>query len=192
LGRDPRARQGLAVDANEASVIASPGVFSDPMMQEVAMQTASRTIFGKGLERPTREPRLQSGVLAYRIGAHGKVRVLLVRTRRSKHWSIPKGGVQPALSLPENAAKEAFEEAGVRGEVDPCSAGMFRTTKHAWYGAAIIEIWVYLLRVTEQLKRFPEQGQREIKWVSCRTAAKMLHEPLLAELCRNLHRKALS
>jgi 8-oxo-dGTP pyrophosphatase MutT (NUDIX family) len=156
------------------------------------MQTASRTVFGKALERPTREPRLQSGVLAYRIGAHGKVRVLLVRTRRSKRWSIPKGGVGAALSLPENAAKEAFEEAGVIGEVEHGSAGMFRTTKRTWYGEAIIEIWVYLLRVTEQSKQFREQGQREIKWVSCRTAAKMLHEPLLVELCRDLHHKALS
>jgi 8-oxo-dGTP pyrophosphatase MutT (NUDIX family) len=158
----------------------------------IAMQTASRTVFENSHERPTREPRLQSGALAYRVEGHGKVRVLLIRTRRSKRWGIPKGGLKTALSMPENAAKEAFEEAGVKGEVEAASSGMYRTTKRTWYGDAIVEIWVYLLRVSEQLKQFPEKGQREAKWVSCRTAAKMLREPLLAELCLNLSRKSLS
>ena len=111
------------------------------------------------------------------------MRVLLLRTRRSKRWGIPKGELKLALSMAENAANEAFEEAGVRGEVATASSGMYRRTKRAWYGDAIVEIWVYLLRVGEQLKQFPEKGQREIKWVSCSAAAKMLREPLLAQLC---------
>ena len=157
----------------------------------IDMRTVSGTVFEKSHVLPTRKPRLQAGVLAYRIERHGKVRVLLIRTRRSKRWSIPKGALKPALSMPENAAKEAFEEAGVRGEVATASSGMYRRTKRAWYGDAIVEIWVYLLRVTEQLKQFPEKGQREAKWVSCSAAAKMLREPLLAELCRDLRRQVL-
>ena len=156
------------------------------------MQTVSRSVNGKVLARPTREPRLQSGALAYKIGANGKVRVLLVRTRRSKRWGIPKGCAEPNLTLAANAAKEAFEEAGVKGQIEPDSIGMFRTTKRAWYGDAILEIWVYRLRVTEQLDHWPEEAEREIKWVSCREAARILHEPLLVELCRTLRRKALS
>jgi 8-oxo-dGTP pyrophosphatase MutT (NUDIX family) len=155
------------------------------------MRAASGTVFEKSHVPPTRKPRLQSGALAYRVKRHGKVRVLLVRTRRSKRWSIPKGELKPALSMPENAANEAFEEAGVRGEVATASSGMYRTTKRAWYGDAIVEIWVYLLRVSKQLKQFPEKGQREAKWVSCGDAAKMLQEPMLADLCRTLRRQAL-
>jgi 8-oxo-dGTP pyrophosphatase MutT (NUDIX family) len=158
----------------------------------IAMRTASRTVFEKSHELPTREPRLQSGALAYRIERHGRVQVLLIRTRRSKRWGIPKGKLTTALSMPQNAAKEAFEEAGVRGEIAAASSGMYRTTKRTWYGDAIVEIWVYLLRVSEQLKKFPEKGQREAKWVSCSTAAKMLREPLLAELCLALRSDALS
>lgn len=154
------------------------------------MRTALGTVFEKSHVRPTRKPRLQSGALAYRIGRHGKVRVLLVRTRHSKRWSIPKGELKPALSMPENAANEAFEEAGVRGEVATASSGMYRTTKRAWYGDAVVEVWVYLLRVSEQLEQFPEKGQREAKWVSCSAAAKMLREPLLAERCLALRRQA--
>lgn len=157
----------------------------------IDMRTISGTVFEKSHVLPTRKPRLQSGALAYRVGRHGKVRVLLIRTRRSKRWSIPKGELKPALSMAENAANEAFEEAGVRGQVATASSGMYRRTKRAWYGNAIVEIWVYLLRVGEQLKQFPEKGQREIKWVSCSTAAKMLREPLLAQLCLALRRQAL-
>ncbi len=156
------------------------------------MQTVSRTVNGRTLERPTREPKLQSGALAYKVGSNGKVRVLLVRTRRSKRWSIPKGSAEPNLTLAANAAKEAFEEAGVKGEIESDSIGMFRTTKRAWFGEAILEIWVYRLRVTEQCDHWPEEEEREVKWVSCREAARVLHEPLLAELCRTLRRKALS
>jgi 8-oxo-dGTP pyrophosphatase MutT (NUDIX family) len=156
------------------------------------MQTVSRAVNSRTLVRPTREPTLQSGALAYKVCPNGKVRVLLVRTRRSKRWSIPKGCAEPNLTLAANAAKEAFEEAGVVGEVEAESIGMFRTTKRAWYGEALLEIWVYRMRVTEQADHWPEEGDREVKWVSCREAARILHEPLLAELCRGLRRKVLS
>jgi 8-oxo-dGTP pyrophosphatase MutT (NUDIX family) len=156
----------------------------------IDMRTVSGTVFEKSHGLPRRKPRLQSGALAYRVERHGKLRVLLVRTRRSKRWSIPKGELKPALSMPENAANEAFEEAGVRGEVATASSGMYRRMKRAWYGDAIVEIWVYLLRVSEQLKQFPEKGQRETKWVSCSAAARMLREPVLAELCLALRRQA--
>jgi len=148
----------------------------------------SKSIFGGSLERPTRKPKLQSGVLAVKVAPNGKVRILLVRTTRSKRWSIPKGKARSDLTLAANAAKEAFEEAGVKGEIAPSSAGMFRTTKRIWYGDAIIEVWVYFLKVTEQLKHWPEEGKRQTKWVSCQEAAKVLNEPLLVSLCHEIDR----
>jgi ADP-ribose pyrophosphatase YjhB (NUDIX family) len=148
----------------------------------------SKSIFGGSLERPTRTPKLQSGVLAYKVAPNGKVRILLVRTTRSKKWSIPKGKARSDLTLAANAAKEAFEEAGVKGEIAPLSAGMFRTTKRAWYGDAIIEVWIYFLKVTEQLKHWPEEGKRQTKWVSCQEAAQVLNEPFLVSLCQEIDR----
>jgi len=148
----------------------------------------SKAVFGESLNRPGRKPGLQSGVLAYKLGPNGKVRILLVNTKRSKRWSIPKGKARSELSLAANAAKEAFEEAGVKGEIAPVSAGMFRTTKRTWYGDAIIEIWVYFLKVTEQLKHWPEEGKRQTKRVSCEEAAQVLKEPLLVSLCHEIDR----
>jgi ADP-ribose pyrophosphatase YjhB (NUDIX family) len=89
--------------------------------------------------------------------------VLPIRTKHSKRWSLPKGNAESHLSLGENAAKEAFEEAGVRGEVYPAAAGIFRAAKRAWRGETVIEVWVYLLRVTGQKKHWREEGEREVK-----------------------------
>ncbi len=130
--------------------------------------------------------RLQSGALPYRVDADGSVRVLLVETGRGRRWSIPKGAAEPHLSLAENAAKEAFEEAGVVGEVAPRPAGKFRATKQLPLGEAVIEVCVFLLRVTEQRDDWPEKGRRRVRWLACEEAARLLREPLLRDLCRQL------
>jgi 8-oxo-dGTP pyrophosphatase MutT (NUDIX family) len=91
------------------------------------------------------------------------------------------------LSLAENAAKEALEEAGIVGAVASRSSGTFRTTKRIGGGVITIEVWVYLLRVTGVLEDWPEKRQRRIKWVSCSEAAQLLREPLLRHLCLQLN-----
>jgi len=135
---------------------------------------------------PSQPRRLQSGALVYRVDRRNRKQVLLVRKRRSKRWGIPKGTAQPHLSLAENAAKEVFEETGVKGEVQPNSIGMFHAVKRAALGEQILEIWVYLLRATETTADFPEADVRETKWVGCRQAARQIAEPVLADLCRQL------
>jgi hypothetical protein len=50
----------------------------------------------------------------------------------------------------------------------------------------IIEVWVYLLEVTEALPRWPERGKRAVRWVSCEVAARQLREPVLTHLCHRL------
>ena len=147
---------------------------------------ANRTFYGSG-DRPQSEPRVQSGVVPYRVGPRG-VEVLLVRTSRSRRWSIPKGNAEGHLTLAANAAKEAFEEAGVTGEVAAQPSGMYRAAKRAWHGEAIVEVWVYLLAVTGESDDWPEKGRRQAKWMSHRAAAAALREPLLVSLCQELGR----
>jgi 8-oxo-dGTP pyrophosphatase MutT (NUDIX family) len=129
-----------------------------------------------------------SGVLAFRHESNGETFVLLISKRRSKKWGIPKGRVVPHLSFPENAAKEAFEEAGVIGYVSPSSVGMFRANKQSANPLLeqIIEVWVYLLEVTETLPDWPEKGKRTTRWVSCEAAGLHLREPVLTHLCHRL------
>jgi 8-oxo-dGTP pyrophosphatase MutT (NUDIX family) len=137
-------------------------------------------------------PILQSGALAYRPTKDGEPLVLLVSKKRSKQWGIPKGKVEAHLSFGENAAKEAFEEAGVKGRISPTSVGVFRANKRTPDRSArrVIEVWVYLLEVTEVRSKWPEKGKRQIQWVPCRTAAALLREPVLVYLCENLPQRA--
>src|SRR5260221_14781847 len=88
---------------------------------------------------------IQSGALPYRIDKAGRRQVLLVTSARSSRWTIPKGRVVPGLSLAENAAKEATEEAGVIGRVAGRSAGDYRAVKGGGGGKTVIDGWVYLL-----------------------------------------------
>ena len=131
---------------------------------------------------------LQSGVLAFRRKGDGEPLVLLISKKRSKKWGIPKGRVEPHLSLHENAAKEAFEEAGVIGHLSPSSVGVFRAEKASTDPARkqMIEVWVYLLEVTETLADWPEKKKRATRWVSCEVAARHLREPVLTHLCHRL------
>jgi 8-oxo-dGTP pyrophosphatase MutT (NUDIX family) len=141
---------------------------------------------------PDHPPLLESGALAYRLDRRGEPRVLVLTTSKGKQWGIPKGRIAPCLSFGDNAAKEAFEEAGVVGEVAANSAGMYRASKRLPAGETVIEVWVYLLKVTRTQADFPEKGRRELKWVSAREAAKLLREPFLAKLCQELAQRSKS
>jgi 8-oxo-dGTP pyrophosphatase MutT (NUDIX family) len=137
----------------------------------------------------TGKPLLESGVLAYRRRRKsGEPVILMISKRRSKQWGIPKGKVEPYLNFGESAAKEAFEEAGVIGQVSPHSVGAFRMRKQSANPEVqrIVEVWIYLLEVTETLPTWPEKGKRKIKWVSCEVAARHLREPVLVHLCHRL------
>jgi 8-oxo-dGTP pyrophosphatase MutT (NUDIX family) len=137
---------------------------------------------------PGREAVMESGVLAFRREHTGEPLILLVSKKRSKKWGIPKGRVLPHLSFHENAAKEAFEEAGVIGYVSSASVGMFRAKKSATDSlmGRIIEVWVYLLEVTVVLPDWPEKDKRVTRWVTCEAAARQLREPVLTHLCHRL------
>jgi 8-oxo-dGTP pyrophosphatase MutT (NUDIX family) len=112
----------------------------------------------------------------------------LISRKRSKKWGIPKGKVEPTLTFPETAAKEAFEEAGVIGYISPSSVGMFRARKRTVSPQIrqTIEVWVYLLEVAEIAPDWPERGKRATRWVTCEAAARHLREPVLAHLCHRL------
>ena len=133
-------------------------------------------------------PILEAGVLACRRLKKGELSILLISKRRSGKWGIPKGRVNARLSFGEVATKEAFEEAGIKGCVSPNSIGMFRMKKRSTNRghSQVVEVWVYLMQVTKCLRRWPEKGTREIRWVSCETAAEQLREPLLVQLCHRL------
>ena len=104
-------------------------------------------------------PILEAGALACRRLKSGELSILLVSKRRSGKWGIPKGRLNGRLAFVEVAAKEAFEEAGIKGRISPNSIAMFRAKKRTpdREHSQIVEVWIYLIEVTKRLRRWPEK-----------------------------------
>jgi 8-oxo-dGTP pyrophosphatase MutT (NUDIX family) len=129
------------------------------------------------------ELHIQTGALPWRLSSKNKVEVLLVTSRRSGRWTIPKGWPMRGKSLAEAAAREAFEEAGVTGPVDPKPIGRVNYVKNLLaIGELKVSIVVHRLRVDEELRKWPELGQRKRRWFSAKGAAKRVDSPELSEL----------
>lgn len=115
---------------------------------------------------------LQSGALPWRFKRRKKAEVLLVTGRRSGRWMIPKGWPVAGKSLADSAAQEAFEEAGIKGTVDPQPIGTFRHVKqHLLFGTLEVDILVHLMAVERELGDWPERGERTRKWFDLDKAA---------------------
>ncbi len=119
------------------------------------------------------EERLQYGALPYRLMDDGSVEFLLVTSRRTKRWIIPKGWPIKGLGPAATAAREAFEEAGVLGEVSGQSVGSFRYLKQLKDGSRSVtcNVLVFPLRVDHELTAWPESAQRELCWLDPEHAA---------------------
>ena len=124
----------------------------------------------------------QSGVIPYRRGEGGRLEVLLITSRRSGQWIVPKGLVAPDMTEHDSAAKEAREEAGVVGAVGERAIGSFEYEK--WGG--VCHVNVFDLRVEGELHAWPEQGQRERRWTSVDEAAGLVQIEDLARMIRTL------
>ncbi len=126
----------------------------------------------------------QCGALPYRLTPMGVVEVLLVTSRGTGRWIIPKGWPIPGLSDPESAAREAYEEAGVLGEIAETLLGTFTHWKSAEDGAepGMFHIDLYPLRVERELTLWPEAHQRRKVWVSIAQAVTMIEPGELRDL----------
>ena len=111
----------------------------------------------------------QSGVIPFRI-VNSDVQILLITTNNRKHWTIPKGLVQDGMSSAESAVQEAYEEAGIRGDLYENSIGNYRY--HKWGGTCEVE--VFLMAVTQMLDHWPEEICRERIWCSTEDAGAMV------------------
>jgi 8-oxo-dGTP pyrophosphatase MutT (NUDIX family) len=124
------------------------------------------------------EPLPQAGVIAYRI-RRGEVQVLLMTSRDTGRWIIPKGNIKPGTTPSQAAAQEALEEAGIKGTiVGSTPLGMYTYSKKLGSGearAATVE--VFLLQVKKQVKKWPEKGERKLAWVSAEKAVSVIEEP---------------
>lgn len=126
----------------------------------------------------------QSGAIPYRIN-NDELEVLLITTRGRKHWIVPKGVIEQNLSAQDSAAQEAYEEAGVKGQIEDKKMGEYKYQK--WGGTCTVT--VFPLEVEEVLDIWPESKVRLRKWVSIDEAIEMLDLPDLQDMVRTLPKK---
>lgn len=113
-------------------------------------------------------------------------RVLLITSRGTGRWIIPKGWPMTGRSAAGAALREAWEEAGVEGEAEPEPVGFYGYDKRQGRGLSVpIRVQVHLIRVDRLADDFPEAGQRKRAWFSPAEAAGLVGETGLASLLRD-------
>ena len=129
--------------------------------------------------------RAQFAALCYRV-VKDKVQVLVISSRGTGRWILPKGWPMDGKTPAEAALQEAWEEAGVIGKVVSAPLGLYSYQKvqdHANDFPCIAV--VYAVKVKSLSKDFPEAGERRVKWVGRKKAAKLVDEPELSQILRD-------
>ncbi|MGJ4859792.1 NUDIX hydrolase [Labrys sp. KB_33_2] len=122
----------------------------------------------------------------------GRIETCLVTTRSTKRWTLPKGWPMKGRKDAHAARIEAKQEAGLLGKADKKPIGIYPYWKRLDTHFALVETTVYRLEVKATLKKWKEQGQREVQWMSLEEAALLVTEPGLADLLRELTHRACS
>jgi len=141
---------------------------------------AIRSLFGW-------EGYVQVAALCWRRNDAGGVEVLMQTSLTTRRWIIPKGWPMDGKSLPETAAIEAWEEAGVIADHDDDAepVGFYEYVKIKSNGRrGNVRLHVFDFEVRGMDDAYPERGEREQRWMPPAEAADLVQEPDLADLLR--------
>ncbi|MGG7646053.1 NUDIX hydrolase [Rhodovulum sp. YNF3179] len=128
------------------------------------------------------EVRTQFAALCYRV-RKGATEVLLITSRDTGRWVLPKGWPMDGVTPADAAAREAWEEAGVTGQVRHAVAGLYSYNKAMESDDDLpCIVAIFPLQVRKLARDFPERGLRKRKWFSPRKAAGKVREPELQEI----------
>lgn len=131
------------------------------------------------MAKSDREADTQYGALPYRVGRHG-IEVMLITSRETRRWVIPKGWPLLGKKPHRVAAIEAFQEAGVKGVVKKKPIGAYPYTKIFADGLRLCFVEVYPLRVTLEAVKWRESSERDRVWFRADEAAALVDEGGLA------------
>ncbi|MFT3688157.1 NUDIX hydrolase [Paenirhodobacter sp.] len=117
----------------------------------------------------------------------GRMQVLMITSRDTGRWVLPKGWAKDGHSQGESALAEAWEEAGVVGRLTGPAIGTYVSQKMLVANEPMpCRIEVHPVHVDKLLAKFPEKGQRRRRWMTIKRAVKSVAEPELAALLRGL------
>lgn len=133
-----------------------------------------------------RKVRTQYAALPFSV-RDDNILVMLVTSRETKRWIIPKGWPEKRILPHAVAAREAYEEAGLVGKVEERPFATFRYEKRLKSGrTATCEVETYLFEVERELDEWPEKDERERRWMSPDEAALLVTEDGLIAILRSL------
>ena len=131
----------------------------------------------------------QVAALPVRRDGSGRWRVLLVTSRDTGRWVVPKGWPMDGLKPWKAAAVEALEEAGAEGAISNSPLGTFDYPKRLPGGRTLpCRVTLYPLEVTRLRKSWKERDERRRRWFAPKSAAKRVDEPELSGILRALGR----
>ena len=134
----------------------------------------------EGLTQRTEVER-QAAAIAY-LPESDPLRFVLVTTRRTGRWTLPKGGVEEGFNGPATAVREAWEEAGVLGPAGTEPVGVFRARKVRPPQVWPIEVEVFPVAVSDIRDRWPEARERRRRFVTVEEARGLLGDPELVRI----------
>ncbi|HTK36566.1 MAG TPA: NUDIX hydrolase [Caulobacteraceae bacterium] len=124
------------------------------------------------------KPGVQYAALPFRQA--GAPEIMLVTSRDTRRWVIPKGWPMKSRKPYAAAAREALEEAGVTGKISRTALGVYPYLKRLGNGAALrVKVRVFALEVLQERASWPEMAQRDRRWFSIADAAEAVEEPEL-------------
>ena len=134
-----------------------------------------------------RPKRVQVAALCYRQSQAG-VDVLLVTSRGTGRWILPKGWPIDGLTAPDAALQEAWEEAGVKkAHIRRTPVGSYEYDKILEGGVPVpVDVQVYRVDVDKLADAYPEADERTRRWVSPAEAAELVEEDSLKDLLRQM------
>jgi 8-oxo-dGTP pyrophosphatase MutT (NUDIX family) len=130
---------------------------------------------------------LQFAALPCRINPDGERQVMLLTSRETQRWVIPKGWPIKGLKPRQVAEREAWEEAGLVGRVvGKKRLGSYHYAKRLAEENLLCEVRVFLFAVDQQLESWPEKDQRRTAWFDLAEATRLVDEGGLAEMMRRM------
>lgn len=128
----------------------------------------------------------QVAAIPFRLNTQGDIEVMLVTSRTTRRFIVPKGWPMKGKSGRKAAMIEAQEEAGVLGKTLKDPAGTYTYWKRLATRFVRVDVVVYMLAVTEELANWQEAKRRQRAWLAPADAALLIDEPDLSTLVRTL------
>jgi 8-oxo-dGTP pyrophosphatase MutT (NUDIX family) len=132
------------------------------------------------------KPVRQVAVVPFKMNESGELQVMLITSRTTRRFTVPKGWPMKHKSGRRAAAREAEEEAGVAGQVLR-RAGSYRYWKRLDCGFLLVMVTVYLFAVEQVHEEWKEARERQRAWLAPHEAASLIDEPQLATLLAGLN-----